>query len=163
MESKVSESEHSLYFNQESSDGAELMWIIPVNPNILNFSNKTELFSHLEFLNILFKLQCRDTRLLHSFDKILFSKKKKIKSIKTCANSWWSHCYHRTCAGSLVTVILQFKDTAGFVATLLINASLPYQLGMIFKCKVGHLSFLGRFWRKETWKNTTIGKILTLV
>lgn len=52
----------------------------------------------------------------------------------------------------LVTVILQLKDTAGFVATLLYNASLPYHLGMIFKCKVSHLSFLGRFWRKETWK-----------
>ncbi len=60
--------------------------------------------------------------------------------------------------GSLVTVILQFKDTTGSVAALLHNASLPYQLGMIFKCKVGHLSFLGRIWRKETWKNTTMGE-----
>lgn len=70
---------------------------------------------------------------------------------------------HKTCAGSLVTVVLQLKDTAGFVATLLHNASLPYHLGMIFKCKVSHLSFLGRFWRKETWKNRTIEKVLTLV
>jgi len=53
--------------------------------------------------------------------------------------------------GSLITVILQLKDAAGFVAALLHNASLSYQLGMIFKCKVSHLSFLGRFRRKETW------------
>ncbi|MCM8651737.1 hypothetical protein MZO44_16790, partial [Lactiplantibacillus sp. E932] len=53
-------------------------------------------------------------------------------------------------------VILQLEDTAGFVATLLYNASLPYQLGVIFKCKVSHLSFLGRFWRKETQKRVNI-------
>lgn len=54
--------------------------------------------------------------------------------------------------GSLITVILQLKDAAGFVAALLHYASLPYQLSMIFKCKVSHLSFLGRFRRKETWE-----------
>lgn len=53
--------------------------------------------------------------------------------------------------GSLITVILQLNDAAGFVAALLHNASLLYQLGMIFKCKVSHLSFLGIFRRKETW------------
>lgn len=124
-------------------------------------------FKWLEFLKTLFKLQCRDTKTPAFIWQHFIFYEKQIKSIKAYAcvqtgGEVIGSC-HRTCAGSLVTVILQFKDTTGFVATLLHNASLPYQLGMIFKCKVGHLSFLGRFWRKETWKNTTIEKILTLV
>ncbi|XP_067235422.1 uncharacterized protein [Chanodichthys erythropterus] len=52
--------------------------------------------------------------------------------------------------GSLITVILQLKDAVRFMAALLHYVSPSYQLSMIFKCKVSHFSFLGRFRRKET-------------
>jgi len=96
-------------------------------------------------------------KLVHSFDKILFSMKNQSRALrlipvcKQGVKSLTATTTDRRHVGSLITVILQLKDAAGFVAALLHNASLSYQLGMIFKCKVSHLSFLGRFRRKETW------------